>query len=53
MPDRRSETSEDILAAGSIVHSLCYDDDFWPLVTISETAAMAGWRVELAEYQGE
>jgi 2-phosphosulfolactate phosphatase len=35
------ETEEDILAAGSIVHSLCYDDAFSPLITISEAAAMA------------
>jgi 2-phosphosulfolactate phosphatase len=36
------DTEEDILAAGSIVHSLCHDDAFSPLITISETAAMAG-----------
>jgi 2-phosphosulfolactate phosphatase len=36
------ETEEDILAAGSIVHSLCYDNAFSPLITISEAAAMAG-----------
>jgi 2-phosphosulfolactate phosphatase len=36
------ETGEDILAAGSIVHSLCHDESFSPLVTLSEAAAMAG-----------
>jgi 2-phosphosulfolactate phosphatase len=36
------ETEEDILAAGSIVHSLCYDDAFPPRITISAAAAMAG-----------
>jgi 2-phosphosulfolactate phosphatase len=41
------ETGEDILAAGSIVHLLCYDESFSPLMTISEAAAMAGaaWSV--------
>lgn len=36
------ETGEDILAAGSIVHSLCHDENFSPLISISETAATAG-----------
>jgi 2-phosphosulfolactate phosphatase len=36
-----SETEEDLLAAGSIVHSLCYNDTFSHRINISETAAMA------------
>jgi 2-phosphosulfolactate phosphatase len=36
------ETEEDILAAGSIVNALSYDDSFSPLITISEAAAIAG-----------
>ena len=35
------EAEEDILAAGSIVQSLCYHDAFSPLITLSEAAAMA------------
>jgi 2-phosphosulfolactate phosphatase len=35
------ETEEDILAAGSIVHSLCFEGSFSPLIEISEAAAMA------------
>ena len=37
-----SETEEDLLAAGSIVHLLCHDESFSPVITISEPAAMAG-----------
>jgi 2-phosphosulfolactate phosphatase len=37
-----SETEEDILAAGAIVHSLCYADATWLSHDINEAATMAG-----------